>query len=309
VRALAVLFLVANVAFFAWRYNVELQHRLLTEQPVAPLPADAPTLKLLSELPQLPPPREAEPAAPGEPAVAATPPAPAKPPPATENPTSDTPPATAAPATETPTQTADAAPALPAPASPAPEAPQAAVPPPATNTPQDVTATEISGNGAPSETCVSVGPFPRADDLVQLKRWFLRHATSVHVATHTVRKRQLFWVYLEANSGAAAQRKAQELEQKGVKDYLVIQRGGIKNAISLGLFSSQDSVNKRLAEMDRQGYKPVVVPRFETTDLYWLRARLATGSEDVHAIPKELYNGTAATTIECAQIAVPGPST
>ncbi|MBI5616938.1 MAG: SPOR domain-containing protein [Gammaproteobacteria bacterium] len=296
-RALAVLLLVANVAFFAWRYNVELQHRLQTEQPVTPLPADAPSLKLLSELPQLPPPREAEPAAPGE-AVAA---------PAVD--------AEDAAPTANPEQ-AEAPPAPPSPETPPPETAAVtalpgteATPPPGTNTPQDVTATEISGNGAPSETCVSVGPFPRAEDLVQLKRWFLRHATSVHVATHTVRKRQLFWVYLEATSGAAAQRKAEELEQKGVKDYLVIQRGGIRNAISLGLFSSQDSVNKRLAEMDRQGYKPVVVPRFETTDLYWLRARLATGSEDIHAIPKELYNGTAATTIECAQIAAPGPST
>lgn len=307
-RAFAILLLVLNVAFFAWRYDADLQHHLETTVPVAPLPAETPSLTLLSELPQLPPLREAEHdagPAPDQAALAAPAPpadgAPVSPAAAAQNPAPE-----AQPVQE------EAAPAhLPAaPEAQAASAP-ASTPAPATNAsaPQDLSTTAIGGDGAPSETCVSVGPFLRADDLVPLKRWILRRATSVHVATRTVHKRRLFWVYLEADSDTAARRKVADLEQKGVKDYLIIQRDGIKNAISLGLFSSQDSVNKRLAEISRQGYKPIVVPRIETTELYWLHARLATGAEDIHAIPKDLYGGAAATTIDCMRIDAPEPGT
>ena len=47
-----------------------------------------------------------------------------------------------------------------------------------------------------------------------------------------------------------------DLERKGVSDYLLINRNGLKNAISLGVFSSQDAVNRRLTEMTRKATSP-----------------------------------------------------
>ena len=85
--------------------------------------------------------------------------------------------------------------------------------------------------------------------------------------------------------------------------FLVAASGGLKNAISLGLFRSQDSVNRRLAEITRQGYKPVVVPKFETFDHYWVRATMAEGFEDISDVPDDLPGELVFEPIDCAGIA------
>ena len=99
-----------------------------------------------------------------------------------------------------------------------------------------------------------------------------------------------------------------DLENKGIHDLLVIQRGDLKQAISLGVFSSQEAVNRRLAEITKQGYQPVVVPRIEATQRYWLRAHLALGAEDPTSIPQELLRGSAVAVLDCEKIADPVPS-
>jgi len=168
----------------------------------------------------------------------------------------------------------------------------------------DIT-TEVLTNGDASGVCINAGPFPTGSKLSDFQTWLRSRAATIHTATETVRKRELFWVYLEADSESAAQQNLADLKSKGVKDYLLIRRGGLKNAISLGLFSSQDSVNRRLAEMNRQGYKPVVVPRFETTNRHWVRANLVKGHEDITEAPAELLGTAQLLQISCSKIADP----
>ena len=98
-----------------------------------------------------------------------------------------------------------------------------------------------------------------------------------------------------------------ELRDRGIQDTLLIRRGQMKNSISLGFFRSQDSVNRRLAELNEKGYKPVVVPRFETSDLYWLSARLAEQYTDAPEIPATLLGSSAKQkTIACEAMVTDG---
>ena len=114
-----------------------------------------------------------------------------------------------------------------------------------------------------------------------------------------MRQRRFFWVYLEPTTDEAAQANLDDLRNRGVTDYMLIRRGELKNAISLGLFRSQDSVNRRLAEMSEKGYKPVVVPKFETTEKFWLAAQLAAGNEDSLDIPSALLGTAEARPVSC----------
>lgn len=123
-----------------------------------------------------------------------------------------------------------------------------------------------------------------------------------------LRRRKFFWVYLEPKSAEEARARVVDLERKGVRDYLLIHRDGLKNAISLGLFSTQEAVNRRLSEMNKQGFHPVVVPRLEITDYEWLRANLAVGFTDTNAIPRETLAGAAVQPIDCARIAETSPN-
>ena len=86
---------------------------------------------------------------------------------------------------------------------------------------------------------------------------------------------QLFWIYLSPQeSEESAILAVEELKKKGIKDYRLINTGDLKNAISLGLFSTQATVNKRINELKSKGYQPIVVPYRETRQIYWLDVRL-----------------------------------
>ncbi len=118
----------------------------------------------------------------------------------------------------------------------------------------------------------------------------------------TTQTRRFFWVYLEASTEDDAKNNLAELKRKGVKDYMLVREGDLKNAISLGLFRSQDSVTRRLEEMSEQGYKPVVVPKFEKTDQYWINASLAEGFEDVESVETELIAGAEILEVSCDSV-------
>lgn len=239
-KLLVFILIVANAAFFTWRYNARIEARVAAGRAATPLPSGIPTLKLIGELDELPPPRAA----------------------------ADT-------AAETAT-----------PASPA----------------ADSAAVAAVGTGAPSGVCVRIGPYAKPAEYEPLRRWLAPRATRLELETSATTKRQLFWVYLEPENETEAHAKLADLKRQGVKDYLLINRNGIKNAISLGVFSTQEAVNRRLAEMTKKGYSPLVVPRVETTDMYWLRAELASGHADSAEIPTAARGNAGVEPLDCEQL-------
>ena len=178
-----------------------------------------------------------------------------------------------------------------------------AAPPPA------VTA-EVQADVVAADLCVDIGPFGDAHARDQVRDWLHDYVAATYMRVETVRKRQFFWVYLEPSSDRAARQNLAELRDRGIQDTLLIRRGDMKNSISLGFFRSQDSVNRRLAELNEKGYKPVVVPRFETSDLYWLSARLAEQYTQAPEVPDTLLgSGAKQKTIACESMQTDGKDT
>ena len=172
--------------------------------------------------------------------------------------------------------------------------------------PSPVTA-EVQADVVAADLCVDVGPFADAAARDQVRDWLHDYVAATYMRAEAAPKRQFFWVYLEPSSDSAAQRNLAELHDRGIQDTLLIRRGEMKNSISLGFFRSQDSVNRRLAELNDKGYKPVVVPRFESSDWYWLAARLAEGYTEVPEIPATLLGSSAKQkTIGCEDMKTDG---
>lgn len=263
-KILALALVVANAAFFTWRYNEQVEAKIAAARPVAPLSGEVPSLTLVGELDELPPPRV---------------------PPKTTTPSRTSPAAPdTLPAEQAVTQAVGDAPA---------DIPPAAASPPVA----------AVGTGAPSGVCVHIGPFATPAEYDSFRRWLAPRTTRLTLTSTTTAKRQLFWVYLEPATAAQAQADIAELVRKGVNDYLLINRNGLGNAISLGVFSSQDAVNRRLAEMTRKGYKPLVIPRIETTEMYWLDAEFATGYENADAIPADVRGNSGIEAMDCTKLA------
>ena len=152
--------------------------------------------------------------------------------------------------------------------------------------------------------CFSFGPFTDEQDLSRRKVVLAGRVDWLRTEAKRDGERQkLFWVYLEPReSAAAAQQELAALQRHGITDYMIIRRGGLRNAISLGLFSSQESVNNRLAELADEGYQPVVVPRYKLTRHYWLHA--GSGSPDLlETASRKLDQELAGRSAGCNEIA------
>ena len=63
-----------------------------------------------------------------------------------------------------------------------------------------------------------------------------------------------FWVYVPPlASKAAAEKRVEELRGLGLKEFFILSDGAQRNAISLGVFKTEDSANKFLDAVRKQG--------------------------------------------------------
>ena len=65
-----------------------------------------------------------------------------------------------------------------------------------------------------------------------------------------------WWVHIPAQANrAAADKKARELKALGVTDYFIVQDGASRNAISLGIFSTEKGAQEHLAKLQARGVR------------------------------------------------------
>jgi len=158
----------------------------------------------------------------------------------------------------------------------------------------------------PASLCFSYGPFPDQDQAVDLMTWFRDRDIDVSQRFEQDRENPMFWIYLAPQETRdSAMEAIESLKQKGVKDYRLIETGTLQNAISLGLFSTQASVNRRLNELKDKGYQPVVVPYRDTDAIYWIDVRLSDDSP----VLNQMFSGFPArfnsVPVKCSEIALP----
>lgn len=95
-------------------------------------------------------------------------------------------------------------------------------------------------------------------------------ADRIREGTETGSKKR-YWVLLPpAGSAAATSTAIERLKKAGIKDYYLVRSGEYKNAISLGLFSSPDSAQRRLRQMRDLKLKPRIEETSVATERWWV---------------------------------------
>lgn len=277
---LCVSILVLNVAYFAWAFDQQVKADVRQAMQSDPIPPDVERLHLLSEFDTLPEVRAVSAIAQADQRHGQTPSVPMPEPlaqaaeSASDRTLGDTP--------ETDSLTADNAVALPA---------------------------AVTESVAPVEVCYSIGPFDDERDAIGVDDWFRerRSFTRRRVADDTGHK--LFWIYLEPmKSRAVAEKTIAELQKQNIQDYMLVNKGDLRNAISLGLFSSQASVNRRLGELESKGYKPIVVPYYNATPVYWVDVRFMQNENLPDAMFEEFVSTLSSPPVRCQGIAMAPPN-
>lgn len=172
--------------------------------------------------------------------------------------------------------------------------------------PELAVATATSG---PTEySCFSFGPLPGEKHALWLADWFRMRMIPMRTRESEDADGSLLWVYLAPlPSAQEARGVVQALQQTGVRDFRLINRGDLANAVSLGLFSSQQAVNERLSELREKGFQPVVVPYTGVQRVQWIDVRMPQGDpvlEEMYAGFPGRYNSVPAA---CDQIALDQP--
>ena len=153
--------------------------------------------------------------------------------------------------------------------------------------------------------CYTYGPIPDDKESALLSDWLSDRGIQHEQRQTDEKGRQMFWVYLAPQeTQAQAEAALKDLKQKGVSDLHLIRSGDLLNAVSLGLFSSQSAVNRRLNEIKAKGYQSVVVPYSGGKKIHWFDVSIVQNSSYVN----ELFTGFPArfnaVPVNCNEIAM-----
>jgi ribosomal protein S8 len=170
----------------------------------------------------------------------------------------------------------------------------------------DISANGISQDKDSAEAlCFSYGPFPANEQAENLKQWFEQKNILVNQRTENEQTKNLFWIYLAPQkSRESAIAAIEDLKSKGIKDYRLISSGDLRNAISLGLFSTQAIVNRRLNELKNKGYQPIVVPYHNAKVIYWVDVKLIAQQNLLNDLFTEYPSRFNSIPMNCSEIAL-----
>jgi len=145
--------------------------------------------------------------------------------------------------------------------------PQAAVPPP------------------PARACLTLGPLAEDAPLEPITAWLRERGAEVDVRTDERREVALYWVYFPPRaSREAAVEEVVRMRDAGLDDVIVVPKGDMANAISLGVFSRTDTRDRRVKDLEARGYEPLVSPRYRTKVATWIDVSAEQGALEPGAV-------------------------
>ena len=170
-------------------------------------------------------------------------------------------------------------------AAPAPAAPGAAP----VETEQTESAVAQAETSLSTQTCMTLGPLEDKAAVSQIQAWLEEGGARVDVRIDERREVALYWVFFPPReSRAVAIDEVVRMKEQGIKDIIVVPKGDMANAISLGVYSRPESRDRRVKELTGKGYEPSIGPRYRTKVATWmdvtLRAKDSEGALDRAAI-------------------------
>lgn len=144
----------------------------------------------------------------------------------------------------------------------------------------------------PARVCNTIGPFKQEQRIKEAEKRL--QEIGFITGRRSKIEQELFGyrVYLPPlENKEAAKEVTRELDKSDVRDYFIIHGEEDKrNGISLGLFRNKNGAIRRMAQVRRFGFKPVMEIRNREQTIYWLDIQ-AEGEQFSDAIWRELFEG------------------
>lgn len=138
--------------------------------------------------------------------------------------------------------------------------------------------TTADGKPLPVGVCLSFGPLSEAVSVKGLREWLIARGGLPQLRERERRELSRYWVYFPPfPSRVDATKRVEAMRSRGIEDIFIIPKGDMSNAVSLGVYSRKESLDRRLNQLRKNGYEPTVAPRYKTERATWLDAVFADG--------------------------------
>jgi hypothetical protein len=155
--------------------------------------------------------------------------------------------------------------------------------------------------------CYTVGPLENEDDISALSDWFSAQGSQATLRNDERREIDSTWVFLAPQeSREAADTRVQEMLAAGIDDIYVIPRGDMANAISLGLYSQSETLQRRVSELEGRGFTPSVLPRYRTVTASWFDVTASAAQPMTVAVLDQIFPDLIVRRVACGNGPIAG---
>lgn len=141
-------------------------------------------------------------------------------------------------------------------------------------------APEDGAQAQSTAVCYTVGPLDDEERIREITAWLNDRGGVSTLKVDERREVNLYWVYLPPfPTVKEAEAQRERMQDQDIDDIYVIPGGDMAGAVSLGMYSQRDTLERRLKELRAKGYEPKVAPRYKTTKASWIEAQFPSGFE------------------------------
>ncbi|MGH8470490.1 MAG: hypothetical protein ACREVY_16435 [Gammaproteobacteria bacterium] len=155
--------------------------------------------------------------------------------------------------------------------------------------------------GQPHDFCFTVGPFVDERAASEAASWLARFNARNWARQEEKITARRYWIFIEPTGPESAARAIlEELKTKGVEDYMLFRDTASKRVISLGLYSTEGSLEIRRSALREKGFDPDVRPRHKVVKQHWVDS-MASENPSIRQQLKEKF-GAQWSARDCAEL-------
>ena len=155
--------------------------------------------------------------------------------------------------------------------------------------------------------CYTLGPLENEDDILALGAWFNAQGSQATLRSDERREVTSTWVFLPPlESRGAADARVREMQAANIDDIYVIPRGDMANAISLGLYSQSDTLQRRVSQLEGRGFTPSVLPRYRTATASWFDVTTSAAQPMTVGVLDQIFPELIIRQVACGDAAIAG---
>ncbi len=136
---------------------------------------------------------------------------------------------------------------------------------------------EVSGN---QPLCYTVGPFKDKTRALEISGRYTADKIKTQLKSSKEKEYMGVMVYLSGHkTRQQAQKTAEDLATKGIRDYIIVNEAGKSNVLSLGVFGLKKNAERLSDKLRQMNYPVQSEPRYRNRTIYWLYYQGSNESE------------------------------